>query len=153
MITNTKRALGAAAAIGAAAAAAILASHAIAQTKAGPFTEAQATAGQPVYVGKCSACHDAGGETAKLIGPSFTQGWKARSTKDLYTRIKTTMPFSNPGSLSEAEATAVVAYILKSNGATACDAHIPAAPSARTAPNAANAPMEALIITCTAPVA
>src|SRR5690348_928517 len=123
MSKTTMRALGATAVLGAAAAVAILASHAIAQTsgqtKIGPFTEAQATAGQPIYVSKCSACHDAGGETAKLIGPSFTQGWKSRSTKDLYTRIKTTMPFNNPGSLTEAETTAVVAYILKSNGATA----------------------------------
>ncbi len=121
MITNTKRALGAAAAIGAAAAAAILASHAIAQaqTKPGPFTEAQATAGQPVYTGKCAACHDAGGETAKLLDPSFAQAWRSRSTAALYTRIKKTMPFNNPGSLTEAEATAVTAYILKSNGATA----------------------------------
>jgi len=120
MIKNTMRAFGAAAAIGAAAAAAgIWASHAIAQTSAGPFTEAQAQAGQPIYVSRCASCHDAGGETARLMGPAFAQGWTARSTRELYTRIKTTMPFNNPGSLSEAEASAVVAYILKSNGAKA----------------------------------
>jgi len=113
------RALGAAAGIGAAAAAGILVSHAIAQTSAGPFTEAQAQAGQPVYESRCSACHASGGETIRLIGPAFAQGWRSRSTAALYTRIKTTMPFSNPGSLTEAEATAVVAYILKSNGAKA----------------------------------
>ena len=119
MIRNTMRAFGAVAGLGAAAAAAIWASHAIAQTSAGPFTEAQAQAGQQVYAGRCAACHDAGGETIRLVGPAFTQAWNSRGTAALYTRIKTTMPFSNPGSLSEAEATAVVAYILKSNGATA----------------------------------
>ncbi|HSS14916.1 MAG TPA: PQQ-binding-like beta-propeller repeat protein, partial [Rhizomicrobium sp.] len=93
-------------------------SHAMAQTGGGPFTEAQAQAGQPIYASRCASCHDAGGETARLMGPAFTQGWKSRSTRDLYTRIKTTMPFNNPGSLSEAEAASVVAYILKSNGAT-----------------------------------
>ncbi len=117
MIKNTMRAFGAAAGLGAAAA--IWASHAMAQTSAGPFTEAQAQAGQPLYVSRCAGCHDAGGETARLMGPAFTQDWTSRSTAALYTRIKTTMPFSNPGSLSGAEAAAVVAYILKSNGATA----------------------------------
>jgi alcohol dehydrogenase (cytochrome c) len=119
MIKNRMRAFGAAVAIGAAAAAGIWASHAMAQTGSGPFTEAQAQAGQPIYVSRCASCHEAGGETARLMGPSFTDGWKSRSTRDLYTRIKTTMPFNNPGSLSPAEAASVVAYILKSNGATA----------------------------------
>ncbi len=119
MIKNRMRAFGAAVAIGTAAAAGIWASCAMAQTGSGPFTEAQAQAGQPIYVSRCASCHEAGGETARLMGPSFTQGWKSRSTRDLYIRIKTTMPFNNPGSLSEAEAASVVAYILKSNGATA----------------------------------
>jgi len=119
MITNRMRAFGAAVAIGAAGAAGIWASYAMAQTGSGPFTDAQAQAGQPIYASRCASCHEAGGETARLIGPSFTDGWKSRSTRDLYTRIKTTMPFNNPGSLSEAEAASVVAYILKSNGATA----------------------------------
>jgi S-disulfanyl-L-cysteine oxidoreductase SoxD len=117
MIRNRMRAFGATVAIGAAAAAAILVSHAIAQTSAGPFTEAQAQAGQSVYESRCSACHATGGETIRLLGPAFTQGWRSRSTRELYTRIKTTMPFNNPGSLSEADASAVVAYILKGNGA------------------------------------
>jgi alcohol dehydrogenase (cytochrome c) len=119
MIKNTLRAFGTAAAIGAAAAAGIWASHAIAQTSAGPFTEAQAQAGEAVYQSRCAACHAAGGETIRLVGPAFTQAWKSRNTAALYTRIKTTMPFNNPGSLSEADASAVVAYILKSNGAKA----------------------------------
>src|SRR3954466_6863688 len=71
-------------------------SHAMAQTGSGPFTEAQARGGQPIYVSRCASCHDAGGETPRLMGPAFTQGWKSRSTRDLYTRIKTTMPFNNP---------------------------------------------------------
>src|ERR1700761_2227214 len=106
----------AAAALGAAG---IWASYARAQPGSAPFTEAQARAGQPIYASRCASCHEAGGETARLVGPSFTDGWKSRSTRDLYTRIKTTMPFNNPGSLSEAEDASVVAYILESNGATA----------------------------------
>src|SRR5690242_10499017 len=58
--------------------AAMWASYAMAQTSSGPFTEAQAQAGQPIYVSRCASCHDAGGETARLMGPAFTQGWKSR---------------------------------------------------------------------------
>jgi len=114
-MSKTSISIFAAAALGAAG---IWATYALAQTGGGPFTEAQAQAGEPIYKSRCAACHDAGGETARLMGPAFTEGWKSRSTRDLYTRIKTTMPFNNPGSLSEAEAASVVAYILKSNGAT-----------------------------------
>ena len=113
------RAFGAAVAIGAAAAAAIWVSHAIAQTSTGPFTEGQAQAGQPLYASRCASCHDSGGETVRLVGPGFTQVWTKRSTRDLHTRIQKTMPFNNPGSLTDAETTAIVAHILKSNGARA----------------------------------
>jgi len=106
----------------AAAGAGLWAWDAVAQTGNSPFTEAQAQAGQAVYNGRCAACHDGGGESPRLIGPTFMDGWKARTTKDLYTRIKTTMPLTNPGSLSDADAGSVVAYILKSNGAAAGNA-------------------------------
>jgi len=114
-------AFAAAVALCAAGAAGLWASHALAQTSvvAGPFTEAQAQAGQAIYAGRCASCHEAGGETIRLIGAGFTDVWRARTTRDLYTRIKTTMPFGNPGSLSDAEVTSVIAYILKSNGAAA----------------------------------
>jgi len=94
---------------------------AAAQTGAapGPFTDTQAQAGQAVYNSRCASCHDAGGETIRLLGPGFTGAWKTRTTRDLYTRIKTTMPFNDPGSLSDAAAASVVAYILKGNGAVA----------------------------------
>jgi alcohol dehydrogenase (cytochrome c) len=124
MIKNRKtsmRAIAAAVTLAAVGAAALWTWAAVAQTGAapGPFTDAQAQAGKSVYDGKCAICHDAGGETIKLVGPAFTGRWNTRGTKDLYARIKTTMPFSNPGSLSDAETAQVVAYILKSNGATA----------------------------------
>lgn len=118
---GSMRAFAAVALLGSAGAAIIWASHAVAQTgvAAGPFTDAQAQAGQAIYNGRCASCHDAGGETARLFGASFSDGWKSRTTHDLYVRIKTTMPFNDPGSLSDAAATSVVAYILKNNGAVA----------------------------------
>jgi len=117
-----KAAMGAftaAIALGAMGAAGLWASHAGAQTRPSPFTDAQAQAGQAVYNRTCASCHEAGGETIRLIGASFTDVWRTRTTRDLYTRIKTTMPFSNPGSLSDADAASVTAYILKGNGAAA----------------------------------
>ena len=96
-------------------------SRAAAQTGAapGPFTDAQAQAGQPIYRSRCAACHEGGGETGPLSGANFVNTWTTRSTRDLYTRIKTTMPFNDPGSLTDADAASVVAYVLKSNGAVA----------------------------------
>lgn len=121
MIKNqaSMRAFAGVVAVGAAAAAAIWVSHAIAQTSAGPFTESQAQAGQSLYDSSCSACHDSGGETIRLVGPAFTQAWTKRSTRDLHTRIQKTMPLTNPGSLTDAETASIVAYILKANGAKA----------------------------------
>ncbi len=107
--------------LAAAGAAGLWAWDAVAQTGPvpGPFTDVQAEAGKAVYDGKCAVCHEAVGETVRLVSAGFTQAWRSRNTKDLYTRIKTTMPMSNPGSLSEAETAQVVAYILKGNGAKA----------------------------------
>jgi alcohol dehydrogenase (cytochrome c) len=118
---GSMRVFAAAVTLGTAAAVSVWTSHAVAQTRmvAGPFTDAQAQAGQAVYNGRCASCHDAGGETGRLSGAQFTDVWKTRTTRDLYTRIKTTMPFNDPGSLSDAAAASVVAYVLRSNGAAA----------------------------------
>src|SRR5580704_14476479 len=118
---SSLRACAAFIALAAAGAAGLWAAGAGAQTKiaVGPFTDAQAQAGQVLYNSRCASCHDAGGETIRLLGASFTDTWKKRTTRDLYTRIKTTMPFNDPGSLSDADAASVVAYILKGNGAVA----------------------------------
>src|SRR6185503_346320 len=82
--SRKKTALGAFAtiALGAMGVAGLWASYALAQTRPGPFTDAQAQAGQAVYAGRCASCHEAGGETIKLIGARFTDAWKTRSTKE-----------------------------------------------------------------------
>ena len=95
--------------LAAAGAAGLFAWDAVAQTGTapGPFTDAQAQAGQAVFSKSCASCHEAGGETIRLISSAFTDVWRTRTTNALYTRIKTTMPFGNPGSRSEAEAASV----------------------------------------------
>jgi len=101
-----------------ASAAGVWMAHAMAQTPpaVGPFTEAQAQAGQAAYGQNCARCHDAG-EAPQLSGTGFLNAWASRTTKDLFARIKDTMPVDNPGVLTNDSATSIVAYILKNNGA------------------------------------
>src|SRR5271168_3360538 len=78
------------------------------QTQTGPFTAAQANAGRTVYDSTCSSCHlpDMKGtfEAPPLAGANFMNTWRSRPTSDLFTRIRTGMPLTNPGSLSDDEA-------------------------------------------------
>ena len=61
--TRTSLLLGATLTAGVAVAAGLWASHAVAQTSAaGPFTAAQAQAGQTLFNGRCATCHDVRGE-------------------------------------------------------------------------------------------
>src|SRR5690242_18047679 len=118
---NTRRTktagMGASAAI---AIAAIGGWHALAQTAAqpGPFTDAQAQAGQAAYAQNCAKCHDSG-EAPPLTGAGFLNVWASRTTHDLFARVKDTMPVDNPGSLSNETVVPIIAYLLKTNGAVA----------------------------------
>ncbi len=68
---------------------------------------------------KCATCHGAdlnGAEMAPpLVGATFLGDWVGQSAGDLFTRIHTTMPANDPGSLSNAQAAQVLAYILSVN--------------------------------------
>jgi mono/diheme cytochrome c family protein len=93
----------------------------------GVFTADQATQGKTAYDNKCSTCHGAellGQEMAPpLSGALFLGNWSGQSVGDLFTRIKTTMPANDPGTMSSAETALITAYILSFNkfppGATA----------------------------------
>ena len=100
-------------------AASVWMSHASAQTaNPGPFTETQAQAGQTAYAQNCARCHESG-EAPPLNGAGFLNVWGSRTTKDLYARVKDTMPVDNPGSLSSDTVVPIIAYLLKNNGAAA----------------------------------
>ena len=85
----------------------------------GVYTADQAAQGKTLYDDKCALCHGAelaGAEMAPpLSGPVFLGNWAGLSVGDLFTRIHTTMPANDPGSLSNAEAALAVAYILSFN--------------------------------------
>jgi len=95
-------------------------SHAVAQSSSrpGPFTDAQVQAGQAAYAQNCERCHDSG-EAPPLSGAGFMNVWGSRTTRDLFSRVKDTMPVDNPGTLSDDSVVSIIAYLLKNNGATA----------------------------------
>ena len=92
-------------------------------TRLGPFTAAQASAGSATYQTICSSCHlpDMKGtfEAPPLAGANFMNTWRNRPISDLFNRIRNTMPITNPGSLSDQDASNLAAFILQSNGAMA----------------------------------
>ncbi|HEX4634789.1 MAG TPA: cytochrome c [Rhizomicrobium sp.] len=97
-----------------------LRAQAAAQTVwSGVFTADQAAQGKTVFENKCLTCHGAelnGGEMAPpLSGAMFLSNWTGQSLGDLFTRIHTTMPQNDPGSLNNAEVAQVMAYILSFN--------------------------------------
>src|SRR5579863_6111309 len=91
--------------------------------RTGPFTAEQANAGRAIYQATCSTCHlpDMKGtfEAPPLSGANFMNTWRNRTASDLFSRIRNTMPISNPGSLSDQDAVNLVAFILQANGAIA----------------------------------
>jgi mono/diheme cytochrome c family protein len=87
----------------------------------GLYSEVQAARGESLYQQHCSACHGArlqGSPAAPLTGDAFRARWEdgRHTLDDLYYIIRSLMPNNAPGSLSKAQYSDVVAYILKVNG-------------------------------------
>ena len=97
----------------------------------GIYTATQAARGKEVYSASCASCHapdlNGGGTSPPLAGPAFVTSRKNAAfagdwgsavftADDLLFVIRTTMPRSAPGSLTDDEYVAVLAYILERNG-------------------------------------
>jgi S-disulfanyl-L-cysteine oxidoreductase SoxD len=87
----------------------------------GVYSQQQATRGQAVYAAKCSLCHGPalqGGanESPPLRGKRFLADWDQMPLRALYSRILSTMPKADPGSLTTEETLSLVAYVLQQNG-------------------------------------
>jgi mono/diheme cytochrome c family protein len=86
----------------------------------GVYTDAQASRGAQAYEQSCALCHGASlggvGEAPALVGGGFISDFNGLTVGDLFERIRTTMPLNNPGGLSRAQYSDVLAFILKSNG-------------------------------------
>ncbi|MGE3578719.1 MAG: PQQ-binding-like beta-propeller repeat protein [Vicinamibacterales bacterium] len=121
-----------------------------AQAPAGRYTEAQASAGRAAYDAKCVNCHgpslQGGAHGPALAGTDFVDAWGAKTTADLFSHIKGSMPPGEAGSLDDADYLAIVALVLKSNGhasgaqALTAAAAVPLRAGAGAAPAQAQAP-------------
>lgn len=87
------------------------------------YTAGQADAGRAVYLSHCASCHlpDLAGsnEAPQLAGSNFIRAWGARTTSDLLTLIRTTMPPADRGNLGDENYVNLVAFVLSANGARA----------------------------------
>ena len=85
----------------------------------GVYTVEQADRGRRLYVRDCAECHGAtltGAEGgSELVGAAFLGRWEKKSVGELFELIRTTMPDSAPGSLSERQYLDLLAYVLKEN--------------------------------------
>jgi S-disulfanyl-L-cysteine oxidoreductase SoxD len=91
-------------------------------TRSGVFTETQAGLGRNIYTMTCTGCHTQASHT----GPQFTDKWNRLPLQRLFEYIRSSMPKSEPGVLSEREYVEVVAYLLKMNGMPAGASELPA---------------------------
>jgi len=91
-------------------------------TMDGVYTSAQATAGSDVFAAYCRSCHT----PTVHSGPPFRSKWFGRPLAVLYGYIKREMPKSEPGSMSDEDYAAALAYLLKVNGMPAGDSALPA---------------------------
>lgn len=85
----------------------------------------QVEVGEQWFRSVCLECH-----AQNLSDPDFRLKWGGRSAYDLFDQIRTTMPESDPGSLTPETYTAVIAYLMKRNG-------MPVAPAVLSADSAA----------------
>jgi S-disulfanyl-L-cysteine oxidoreductase SoxD len=103
-------------------------------TWAGVYTEAQAELGLASYTKTCSECHgaDLGGDgfAPGLKGPEFMNNWNGLSVGELHDRIRTSMPPTDPNSVTPKEKVDIVAYLLKENGFPTGATELPATPEA-----------------------
>ena len=83
----------------------------------GVYTTVQATSGKRVYGQRCASCHDSGTDAlaTALVGSEFVAQWENKPVRALYSRIISTMPADDPGSLSEGDTLAIVTYLLERN--------------------------------------
>jgi S-disulfanyl-L-cysteine oxidoreductase SoxD len=90
-------------------------------TFSGVYSEKQATAGKDIYGNSCQGCHTEASHT----GPIFQSSWIGKSLWDLFHYVRTEMPKTEPGSLSEEQYGQVVAYLLKLNTMPAGETDMP----------------------------
>ena len=96
----------------------------------GVYTSDQARRGAEVYERACAECHGAdlgGGDMAPgLVGVEFVYNWHGFSARDLFERLRVSMPPDRPGRVSRQEKADILAFIFEVNGMPAGDAELAA---------------------------
>ena len=86
----------------------------------GVFTVDQARRGAAAYQRSCAECHGAdlgGGDMApSLAGVEFLYNWHGFSARDLFERLRVSMPPAQPNSVSRQEKADILAFMFESNG-------------------------------------
>lgn len=95
----------------------------------GVYSKAQADRGAALFATNCERCHGASMEgidvAPSLVGARFLGNWSSQSVGALATRIRTTMPQDNPGTLGLTDSAEITAAILAANGFPAGPADMP----------------------------
>ena len=100
------------------------------QARGGVYTPEQAEAGSAGYARECATCHQANlqgsFEAPPLAGATFLQFWGDLTPRDLFDRIRLSMPPERPGALGDEAYVDIVAYLLRANGAAAGETRLDA---------------------------
>lgn len=91
-------------------------------TVAGVYSAAQAARGETVFNNSCLSCH----VPTDYQGDAFQSKFVGGTAFDMYETIRSSMPQDNPGSLTSAQYTDLVAYLFKLNGLPTRDKDLPA---------------------------
>jgi mono/diheme cytochrome c family protein len=86
----------------------------------GVYAADQAKRGLDTYKQQCSMCHgetmSGGGGVPAVAGPEFLFGWNGKTTGELFDYVKTKMPPSDPGGLSDQKYSDVIAAMFQTDG-------------------------------------
>jgi len=96
----------------------------------GVYTDAQATRGKTVYADKCAVCHGKALEGTTLApglsGADFAGDFEDSTLGQVFSRIMRTMPADDPGSLTPAQVSDILAAIGDANKWPAGQKELPA---------------------------
>lgn len=91
-------------------------SNAAARDAAGPLAQQ----GAILYAVKCASCHgtrlEGGQHAPPLTGAAFRESWNQKTARNFYSRVLSTMPVNDPGSLAPEEVLRITLFCLATNG-------------------------------------
>jgi mono/diheme cytochrome c family protein len=76
----------------------------------GVYSAAQATEGRDLFASQCASCHSA---ISLVSNPDFKTQWVGKPLWNLVAFVKREMPTSNPGSLTDAQYSQTIAFLLQ----------------------------------------